>query len=74
MNLKLEFSRKDVLKRHINGKHEMKKPHKCENCEKCFSQKTHLKEHISTVHEKKKNFTCEICNARFTERKSVLGT
>ena len=60
------FSRKGVLKRHIETVHEGKKPFICGYCNASFTQKGDLKRHVLSVHEGVKPFKCVLCDKGFT--------
>ena len=64
------FKTEQLLRRHYNVIHNMRKTtkwHRCNICSKAFSYAHNLKMHIHTIHESKKEYKCEYCGKLFAE-------
>jgi len=65
------FSKKDLLKRHIDGIHSELKPFQCKECNLSFPQKRRLQRHINGVHLKLRPFQCQMCRNWYSRRDEV---
>ena len=62
------FTRKDVLKIHIDSVHEGKQPPlQCKVCDYATFRKSNLKQHITSLHEGKKPHQCTICDYKASQ-------
>ena len=65
------FSKKDLLKRHIDGIHSELKPFQCKECNLSFPQRRRLQRHINGVHLKLRPFQCQMCRNWYSRRDEV---
>ena len=63
------FSRKDLLKEHMNTLH--KRPYKCPSCPYETAQESRLTRHIQAVHDKIKKYFCEQCSYATSDNYSL---
>lgn len=64
----VRFGQKGSLTRHIRSRHEQRRPHACNRCEKSFSEKWTLDVHVRNVHLKQQPHACATCGKCFGER------
>ncbi|KAL1396052.1 hypothetical protein pipiens_010792 [Culex pipiens pipiens] len=67
----LSFSQKSGLNLHYRTKHENRKVHTCDVCQKTFAQSAHLKHH-ALIHSNVKKFECTICGHRFRVKSNLV--
>ncbi|CAG9559169.1 unnamed protein product [Danaus chrysippus] len=58
------------LQQHLFAKHLDYRPHKCEQCDKCFHKPSDLREHLDT-HKDIKAHVCPNCGRRFSHKSNL---
>ncbi len=63
-----EQHRKASASQRSQRKHEGKRPHVCQVCQKTFRTQSQMEDHVSTVHPGTRPYACHLCPFAFAEK------
>lgn len=66
-----DFSREQVMRRHLQSVHLNMREYPCQSCDKSFGDQSTLTQHTTAVHLKQKPWVCSICKSTFTQSSSL---